>query len=66
MGLLAELRLNRQCLSATKDALDDAKAQLRGKKRALFEAEQALEAKRAVKAFSLHELGEGRTRSGGA
>jgi hypothetical protein len=33
-------------------------------KRALFETEQALEAKRAVKAFSLYELGEGRSRGG--
>ena len=68
MRLLAELRENRQRPPppVTKDALEDARAQLRAKKRALFETELALEAKRAVKAFSLYELGDGRTRSGGA
>jgi hypothetical protein len=66
MRLLAELLENRHSLSATKDALEDARAQLRVKKRAHFETELALEAKRAVKAFSLYELGDGRTRSGGA
>ena len=43
MGLLAELRLNRQSLSTTKDALEDANAQLRVQKRRLFETEQALD-----------------------
>ena len=66
LRLLAELRGNRQSLSATKANLQEASEILRGKKRALFETELALEAKRAVKAFSLYELGEGRTRSGGA
>ena len=43
MSLLAELRLNRQSLSTTKDALEDANAQLRVQKRRLFETEQALD-----------------------
>ena len=66
LRLLAELRGNRQSLSATKATLQEASEILRGKRRALFETELALEAKRAVKALSLYELGEGRTRSGGA
>ena len=67
MRLREELRGNRQSLSATKANLQEAREILRGqKKRALFETELALEAKRAVTAFSLCELGEGRTRSGGA
>ena len=66
MRLLDELRENRQSLSATKAHVQVAREILCGKKRALFETELALEAKRAVKAFSLYELGEGRTRSGGA
>jgi hypothetical protein len=37
---------------------------LRGKKGALLETEQALEAKRAVKAFTLRDLGVGRTKRG--
>jgi len=66
LRLLEELRAKRQSLSATKAHLKEAGEILRGKKRALLEAEQALEAKRAVKAFTLHELGEGRPRGGGA
>jgi hypothetical protein len=66
MRLLDELRGSRQSLSATHATLQEAREILRGEKRALFETELALEAKRAVKAFSLYELGEGRTRSGGA
>jgi hypothetical protein len=66
MRLLDELRGNRQSLSATQAKLQEAREILRGKKRALFETELALEAKRAVKAFSVYELGEGRTRAGGA
>ena len=66
MRLLEEMREKRQSLSATKDQLKEAEEILRSKKRALFDTEQALEAKRAVKAFSLCELGEGRLRGGGA
>ena len=67
LRLLEEMREKRQSLSATKAQLKEAEEILRGKKkRALFETEQALEAKRAVKAFSLYELGEGRPRGGGA
>jgi len=66
LRLLEEMREKRQSLSATKAQLKEAEEILRGKKRALFETEQALEASRAVKAFSLYELGEGRPRGGGA
>ena len=64
--MLEEMRAKRQSLSATKAQLKEAGEILRGKKGALLETEPALEAKRAVKAFTLHELGEGRPRGGGA
>ena len=66
MRLLDELRGNRQSLATTKATLQEASEILRGEKRALVETELALEAKRAVKAFSLYELGEGRARLRGA
>ena len=64
--MLEEMKANRQSLSATKAQLKEAGEILRGKKRALLETEQALEAKRAVKAFTLHDLGDGRAKGGGA
>ena len=65
LRLIEEMRAKRQSLSATKAQLKEAGEILDGKKGALLETEPALEAKRAVKAFTLHELGEGRPRGGG-
>ena len=45
--------------------MKDAAEIVRIKKRALLDAEQALEAKRAVKALSVSDLGEGRPKGGG-
>jgi hypothetical protein len=64
LRLLEEMRAKRQSLSATKAQLKEAGEILDGKKGALLETEPALEAKRAVKAFTLHELGEGREHHG--
>ena len=66
LRLLREMREKHNSLSATKLQLKETEEKLKTKKRALLDAEQALEAKRAAKAFSLWELGDGRPRGGGA
>ena len=65
LRLLREMHDTHQSLSATKAQLKDTAEILRNKRRDLLDTEQALEAKRAVKAFSLHDLGEGRPHEGG-
>ena len=64
LRLLDEMRDKHHALSATNLQLKETEDLLKTKKRALLDVEQALEAKRAVKAFSLSELGEGRPAAG--
>ena len=66
LRLLQETRDKHHALSETKSQLKEMADLPKTKRRALFDVEQALEAKRAVKAFSLWELGDGRPRGGGA
>ena len=65
LRLLREMHDTHHCLSATKAQLNDTAEILRNKRRGLLETEQALEAKRAVKTFSLFDLGDGRPKGGG-
>ena len=66
LRLLDEMRKKHNSLSATKRQFKETEDLLKTKKRALLDVEQALQAKRAVKAFSPWELGDGRPRGGGA
>ena len=63
--LLHEEAGNRQSLAAARAAVAATDEVLRQKKKALLETEQALQAKRAVKSFSMAELGEGKRACGG-
>ena len=65
LRLLREMHDTHQSLSATKAQLKLIAEILRNTRMDLLDTEQALEAKRAVKAFSLFDLGDGRPKGGG-
>ena len=60
MRLLDEAREQTKSLSSTKLQLEETQAQLKAAQRELKDAEQALVAKRAVKSYSMTDLGEGK------